>query len=182
MPEAADSYVSVDLHKRFRSQAIKVWIAVFAVTFLWTVSIVLAPIFAINGATSVASPIYGFFSYICHQISERSFHIDAHPFAVCSRCFGVYFGILLGLIAYPLWRSIEEIEPLPRFWLFLSLVPIGIDWTLGVTGVWENNHYSRLITGLILGFACSTYIVPAVVEITRNLSKPKRLNAEAGTK
>ena len=182
MPEAAEEYISVDLHERFRSQAINVWIAIFAFTFVWTSLIVLAPVFASNSLTTIADPIYGFFSYICHQISERSFHIDGHPFAVCSRCFGVYFGILLGLIGYPLWRRIDEIEPLPRFWLFLSCVPIGIDWTLGVTGVWENNHYSRLITGIILGFGCSTYIVPAIVEIVRNLTKPKHPNAEARTK
>ena len=171
MPDPAEEYLSVELQQRFRSQAKRVWIVTFAITFVWVFLIVAAPIFAANSIDSFAKPIYSFFSYICHQKSERSFHIGDHAFAVCSRCFGVYFGILLGLVVYPLWRRIDEIEPLPRFWLFLSLVPIGIDWTLGVTGIWENNHASRLITGLILGFACATYIIPAVVEIVRNLSK-----------
>ena len=101
---------------------------------------------------------------------DRSFYILEHQLAVCSRCFGVYFGLLAGLIAYPLWRSIENIDPLPRIWLFASMVPIGIDWLLGMLDIWHNNHASRFITGMILGVGCATYIMPALVEIVRNLS------------
>jgi uncharacterized membrane protein len=69
----------------------------------------------------------------------------------------VYFGLLLGFAIYPFWRNIDEIEPLARFWLFLSLIPISIDWSLTVFGIWENTHLSRLITGLILGLALVNY-------------------------
>jgi len=82
----------------------------------------------------------------------------------------VYFGLLFGFLIYPLWRRIDETEPISRIWLFLSLVPIGIDWTLGVFGIWENNFTSRFVTGMILGTACSTFIVPAIVEIARNMT------------
>jgi len=123
-----------------------------------------------NGFNTIAAPIYGFFSYICHQISNRSFHIEGEEFAVCSRCFGVYFGLLMGFLIYPLWRKIDEIEPVPRFWLFLSMIPIGVDWSLGVFGIWENTYLSRFVTGLILGVACATFLVPGLVEVTRNLS------------
>ncbi|MBC7899046.1 MAG: DUF2085 domain-containing protein [Saprospiraceae bacterium] len=99
--------------------------------------------------------------------------MDGHQLAVCSRCFGVYFGLFAGFLIYPLWRRIEEIEPLARFWLFLSLVPISIDWSLTVFGVWENTHLSRFVTGLVLGVVCATFIVPALVEIFRNFSVKK---------
>jgi uncharacterized membrane protein len=102
---------------------------------------------------------------------ERSFHLAEHPFAVCSRCFGVYFGLFAGFVVYPLLVKIEKTEPLPRFWLFLAMIPIGIDWTLGVFGIWENTHWSRFITGAILGAACAVFIIPALVEIFRNLRK-----------
>jgi uncharacterized membrane protein len=82
----------------------------------------------------------------------------------------VYFGLLTGLVVYPLIRGVDDIEPLPRIWLFASMVPIAIDWSLGVFGIWENNHASRFITGLILGFTCAVYILPALVEIVRNFS------------
>ena len=170
MPESAANYISIDLQKRFHDQARRVWTTTLIVILAWVGFIIAAPVFLSGGFVTASSPIYTFFSYICHQIPERSLHLVGHQMAVCSRCSGVYLGLLLGMLAYPLWRQLYEIEPIPRFWLFLSLVPITIDWSLTVFGIWENTHGSRLITGLILGFACSTYIVPALVEIVRNLS------------
>ncbi|HUR97184.1 MAG TPA: DUF2085 domain-containing protein [Pyrinomonadaceae bacterium] len=170
MAEPAANYISLDLHKRFRSQAINVWMVASAVVAIWAAAIVSAPLLLSNGHASASTPIYTFFSYICHQIPERSFSLWGHQLAVCSRCSGVYLGLLGGMLIYPLWRTVDEIEPIPRFWLFLALVPITVDWSLTIFGFWENTHASRLITGLILGAACATFIVPALVEIVRNFS------------
>jgi len=174
MTGPADNYIPSDLARFFRFQAIRAWGVTGAVLLVWVLAIVLAPV--VSGS-SFGSSLYSFFSYICHQMPERSLHLGGHPLAVCTRCFGVYFGLLAGLLAYPLWRRIDDIEPLPRFWLFLSLVPIGIDWSLTVFGIWENTHLSRFLTGTILGAACATYIVPAVVELRRNMSLRRRAAA-----
>jgi uncharacterized membrane protein len=168
---AAQSYVPLDLTTRFRRQAWKVWAIGLAVVFLWVLTIVLAPIAKAGGLLALSSPLYSFFSFICHQIPDRSFHVEGEQFAVCSRCFGVYFGLVLGIAAYPLWRGVDDTEPLPRVWLFLSLIPISVDWSLTVLGIWENTQLSRFLTGLLLGVACATFIVPSLVEITRNLSR-----------
>ena len=163
-------YTTQQAWSRYRSQAWKVWTIGLAIVALWTFAIIAAPLAKANGLAALSSPLYSFFSYICHQIPDRSFYVLGEQFGVCSRCFGVYFGILTGFAAYPLWRPVETTEPLPRFWLFLSIIPISIDWSLTVFGIWENTQLSRFITGLILGFACATFIVPAAVEITRNLN------------
>ena len=144
------------------------------VVFVWVFLILLAPLAAANGYSNISAPLYKFFGYLCHQIDGRSFHVENHPFAVCSRCFGVYFGLFFGFLIYPLMRPIEEVEPLPRFWLFAAMIPIGVDWSLGVFGIWENTHLSRFLTGTILGFACAVFIVPALVEIFRHLSGARR--------
>ncbi len=170
MPEPVENYIPRTIAAAMRRQAWKAWTIGLVVVFLWAVLIVAAPIAKANGLTSFSSPLYHFYSFICHQMSERSFHVAGEQFGVCSRCFGVYFGLLAGFALYPLLRRVDEIEPLPRFWLFLSMIPIGIDWSLTVFGIWENTHVSRFITGLILGVACATFIVPAIVEITRNLT------------
>ena len=170
MTEPASEYVPVDLLDVFRTQARRVWLITAGAVLVWIILITSAPLLLSSGLETVSSPIYSFFSYICHQIPERSLHLASHQIAVCSRCFGVYFGLLVGILVYPMWRSIEEVDPIPRFWLFLSLIPITVDWSLTMFGVWENTHLSRLVTGSILGFACATFIVPALVEITRNLS------------
>lgn len=171
MSEPAENYIPQTVAAKMRQQAVKAWIAGLAVVLVWVLLIIAAPIARANGFAGSSASLYHFFSFICHQMPERSFHIAGEQFGVCSRCFGVYFGLVAGFVVYPLWRNIAEVEPLPRLWLFASMIPIGIDWSLTVFGVWENNHFSRFTTGLILGVACSTYIVPAIVEITRNLTR-----------
>ena len=169
MTETAANYTPIDLQKRYRQQAIGVWIWTLGFVLFWVGLIVAAPL-----VSNISSPIYTFFSYVCHQIPERTLHISGHPMAVCSRCFGVYFGLLAGIVLYPFWRALDETEAVPRFWLFLSLIPITIDWSLTVFGIWENTHWTRFLTGLILGIACSIYIVPALVEVARNLTSGRR--------
>lgn len=160
-----------------KDQDVKVWALSAVIVFVWLGFIIVAPLLAAGGETVAASSIYHFFGFICHQMPDRSFFLDGHKLAVCSRCFGVYSGLLAGFAAYPLWRSIDNIEPLPRFWLLASMVPIGVDWSLTIFGIWENTFLTRFITGAILGVACATYIIPALIEIARNL---KRVRAEAG--
>jgi uncharacterized membrane protein len=170
MTERSENYISLDLQKQFRTQAVRVWLMTSTIVFVWVAMIVAPPLLLSAGFLSVASPLYKFFGYICHQMPERSLDLLGHQMAVCSRCFGVYFGLFAGLLTYPLWRPIDEVEPISRIWLFLSLIPISIDWSLTVFGIWENTHVSRFVTGMILGAGCATFIVPAVVEIARNYS------------
>jgi len=180
MVQAVENYVPIEVHTRLKRQAVKVWIAGSVVVLLWIGMIVGAPILEANGLSSISAPIYHFFSYICHQLPNRSFFFEGHQLAVCSRCFGVYLGLLIGFLVYPLWRPIDEIEPLPRIWLILSLIPIGVDWSLGFFQIWENTFTSRFVTGLILGVACATYMVPALVEIVRNLTGDRGLKQPSG--
>jgi len=169
MTEPAENYIPQFMAVRMRRQAFSAWGAFSLLLLGWVLLILAAPIALANGIENISRPLYSFFSYICHQQPARSLHIAGHQLGVCSRCTGVYFGLFLGFLVYPLWRRVEEIDPLPRIWLFLAMAPIGIDWALGMFEIWENTHLSRLITGAILGFACATYIVPALVEISRYL-------------
>ncbi|HVE59620.1 MAG TPA: DUF2085 domain-containing protein [Pyrinomonadaceae bacterium] len=174
MNQPIENYIPQDFTERFRRQAWKVWTISLLVVFAWVFVILLAPVAKANGFEKISALVYTFFSVICHQIDSRSFHVENHPFAVCARCFGVYFGLFFGFLIYPLIRKVDDIEPLPRFWLFLSMIPIGIDWSLGIFGIWENTHLSRFLTGSILGAACAVFIVPALVEIFRYLKKTNK--------
>jgi len=171
----AANYTPPHVALLMRKQAIRVWWIGLTVLLAWILLIAAAPVAKAYSLALIASPLYQFFSFICHQIADRSFFIVGEQFAVCSRCFGVYFGLMIGFAVYPIWRSVDEIDPLPQFWLFAALIPIAIDWSLTVFGIWENTQISRFITGLILGTACGTYIVAAAVEITRNLTYRRRL-------
>lgn len=175
MPEGIESYVPQTAVRQMRRRAFFVWSMASTLVALWFSVILLAPIAETNGLLSISNPIYKFFGYLCHQDAARSFYIHQHAFAVCARCFGVYFGLFFGFAIYPLVRSITEIDSPPRFWLILALIPMAIDWSLGVFGIWENTHLSRFLTGTILGAACAIFIVPALVELFALLSDKRQV-------
>ncbi|PWH18407.1 MAG: hypothetical protein DDG60_00510 [Anaerolineae bacterium] len=35
---------------------------------------------------------------VCHQLDERSFHVDSHRLPLCARCSGMYLGAVLGIL------------------------------------------------------------------------------------
>lgn len=176
MPKPIEDYISNTAADAVYRIAFKVWLGMLIVALLWNILIILPAILGEIGAQSMSGGIYNFFSYICHQMPDRSFYIHEHQFGVCSRCFGVYSGILLALLLYPLIRRPDDIEPFPRVWLILSCVPLAIDFSLTFFNIWENTFLSRFVTGVVLGVACAVYILPAIVEITINIWHKKPTN------
>ncbi len=143
-----------------------VWLVVAAGS-LGTIALILgAPLalkleFPILGLT-----LYRAFSYLCHQIPERSFIIAERPFAVCSRCFGLYAGFATAVILYPLMKSLRTIEAPERKWLFVAAVPIAIDFSLEFFGFGHNTHFSRVATGALLGAVSVLYVMPGLMELS----------------
>ena len=170
MPQAIENYTPQIAVEKMRRRAFFVWGVSTFLAAAWIFLIMLAPVAEANDLIAVSNPLYKFFSYICHQIPARSLRFYEHAFAVCSRCFGIYFGLLFGFTVYPFVRPIQETKSLPRFWLFLAMIPMSFDFLLGFFEIWENTHFSRLLTGAILGAACAVFIIPALVEISQLLS------------
>ncbi|HKR00915.1 MAG TPA: DUF2085 domain-containing protein, partial [Pyrinomonadaceae bacterium] len=54
--------------------------------------VVVAPLALAHGHGSAAFVLYEMFGRVCHQMPERTFYLEGHPFAVCARCTGIYFG------------------------------------------------------------------------------------------
>jgi len=105
-----------------------------------------------------------FFSPVCHQQAERTFHICNHPMAVCARCSGIYFGFLGGLILYPLLSRLFKSRP--GRWLFIAgCIPTIADI------IWErilrlsSSNTIRGISGLILGMVCGYILLPYILEV-----------------
>ena len=110
--------------------------------------------------------IYRAFSYVCHQIPERSFFIAGHQFAVCSRCTGLYGGFAAAAVLYPVIRSLRQTEAPARKWLFIAAAPLAIDFALGYFGIWDNTHSSRFATGALLGAVSVFYVMPGLMELS----------------
>jgi uncharacterized membrane protein len=147
------------------------WLIVSAGSFLVMLLIVGAPLAIATGHETLAYNISRPFSYLCHQIPARSFFIAEHPFAVCSRCTGIYAGFLVATVAYPLVRSLRRTGTPARKWLFLAALPLAVDFALEFFGIWNNTHFSRFATGALLGAVAVFYVLPGLLELS--LREPK---------
>ena len=141
------------------------WGAVLAGAASLLGMIVLAPLLRARGSLVLSQVFYQFFRAACHQMPERSFHVAGYPLAVCARCTGLYVGALAGVAAYPLARRLTRTDAPDRVWLVLAAVPTAVDFALGFFHVWENTHWSRFSTALLLGAASAFYVVPGLVDL-----------------
>jgi uncharacterized membrane protein len=147
-----------------RRRKITVYAIILSLTLLWCVLFVSVPFLAEGNppARRLAAVITLFFSFVCHQAAERSFHLMGHPLAVCVRCTGIYLGFLLGVILYPLIRDWNDRSLPPRKILWIGLLPSALEF--GVFRLLLNvpDPFFRAFSGLILGAVVSLYVIPGL--------------------
>lgn len=163
----ANEYVPQCVPRVAARRALFVWCGLAALSLAFIALPLAAPILLAHGYIQSSSVIYRAFSFLCHQIPERSFHLEGHALGVCARCTGIYAGLAASVLFYPLLRSLKRAEAPARIWLVLACVPITIDFSLGFLGVWQNTHFSRFATGAIFGAVCALFVVPGFIEIAR---------------
>lgn len=142
------------------------WLLVASGSLAVVAVIVGAPLALAAGHSELAATIYQTFSHLCHQLPERSFFIQGHPFAVCARCTGIYAGFAGAAVLYPLARSLRRIETPARKWLFIAAAPLAIDFAIEFSGISHNTHSSRLVTGALLGAVAVLYIMPGLLDLS----------------
>lgn len=69
--------------------------ALAGLALLWAAALLVAPLLP----TAMAAALYAAGSLICHQMPERSFHVDGFQLPVCGRCLGLYLGGVMGASA-----------------------------------------------------------------------------------
>lgn len=143
------------------------WVCAWVLTLVWVGLIVGAPVAAGGGHESLAFVLYHGLGAVCHQLPERAFWLAGHPLGVCARCFGIYAGFAVAVALYPLARSLRRTGTPHRAWLILALFPTAFDFTLGITGLWANTHWSRSLTGAWLGAWLAFYVVLGVIELVQ---------------
>lgn len=177
MPRSPAEYIPQFTEDR---RPLIIWITVAIVAVTVTSMIVAAPLARAGGHQAFAFVIYSVFSKLCHQMPDRSFFIDNHQFAVCSRCTGLYVGFTVVTLCYPLMRSLRRTDTPARVWLFLAALPLAIDFGLGFLGLWDNTHLSRFLTGMLLSSVAVFYILPGLVQLNfKDLRNLFRRKAEA---
>lgn len=126
------------------------------------------------------------FSAVCHQLPERTLSIAGVPLAVCSRCVGIYTGLVAGTAFFPLLRRGDAWAS--RWTGLALLVAIGIpggDWLAGLAGLWESGHAVRLATGSVFGVIAGYFLARAAAALpTRDRKEAhpsRRSRPEAAT-
>ena len=148
-----------------RRAVLPVYILTLVAGLAWLTAIVLAPYLRSRGEGAAASFLYAVFAPVCHQIPGRSFFFRGFPLAVCARCLGIYAGALAGLVAYPFVRGFSRVGlPATRLFLLLSL-PIGLDFSGGLLGLWSSPNGLRAATGFAWGLILPFYFVTGVAEL-----------------
>ncbi|MDQ2975437.1 MAG: DUF2085 domain-containing protein [Acidobacteriota bacterium] len=158
-----DQYIQQSAASR---RPLLMWSIVAAGSLAVVALIVGAPLALATGHALLSQPIYQAFSYVCHQIPDRSFFIAGHQFAVCARCTGIYAGFTAATLFYPLVKSLRQIETPARKWLFLAAAPLAIDFSLTFLGIWNNTHFSRFATGALLGIVSVFYVMPGLLDLS----------------
>ena len=120
----------------------------------WAGVLLLSPLLP----ASLAVVAYALGGVVCHQLTERSFHVSGHQLAVCARCTGIYVGAAIALVwqafVYDANRrnrhaSIGVVQA--RLWLLLGAVPTLVTVTMEMGGLWATSNTERAVAGLPLG-------------------------------
>jgi uncharacterized membrane protein len=105
-------------------------------------------------------------SFVCHQIAERSFHIDGVQLPVCARCTGLYLGAAVGLIAWLAQPRRQLSFTRARLLLGVMAIPTMVTVATAWLGVWDPPNAVRAALALPLGASVGA-VVAAV--LSRNL-------------
>lgn len=138
---------------------------VAALAAAWLLLVVAAPVVW----TPLATVLYVIGSLICHQIPERSFHVQGSQLPVCARCAGLYAGGALGsIVAVTIaGRMLRRWRLMSWQWIGTSLAALptiatfGLEWVFG----WQISNTMRAIAAVPLGGAVAFVVVSALATL-----------------
>lgn len=142
----------IEHHLQFRNQALY-FLILFSSFFVFLMALGAVGIFNGDWTTQV-------FDLVCHQDLSRTFSYNGNFMAVCSRCIGIYgafafFWIIMPAIVYFLGNHKN------KFGIRFLLIIIGIifiDVIGNNLGFWSNTHFSRFLTGTLLGISAAVLL------------------------
>lgn len=111
-------------------------------------------------------PLEHAFSLVCHRLPDRSFHLHGVALGVCQRDTGIFAGMFVGALLYPLVRPLDlRIGRRAPQVLAAAAVPLAVDWSLTAFGLWANTPLSRSLTGLVFGLAAGVFLARGFVDL-----------------
>lgn len=142
-----------------------------ALAAAWVVLVVATPLLP----APLSAIIYAFGSLVCHQIPERSFHLQTFQLPVCARCLGLYSGAALGAV----WaasssagrrRGVFAARDI-RLVTVAAAIPTAMTVALEWAGWWQPSNLTRSIAGVPLGFVVA-FVVTRALASREGLFRP----------
>lgn len=155
----------------------------------WVALLVAAPLLPVPAA----GLLYAIGSLVCHQIAERSFHLDAYQLPVCARCFGLYAGGALGSVAAAVavlprthgtasgqeasvttWRRQPRVNAALYTITLLAALPTLITFWLEWGAGWPMSNMTRAVAAVPLGLVVAFVVVRALATVHYGECAPRR--------
>ena len=138
-----------------------VWVSV-----AWVALLIAAPLLP----AAPAGITYALSSLICHQLSDRSFHLGMAQLPVCARCLGIYAGFACGAT---LSRLVQGSDPTttrhwgltPRGVVIVGAIPTIVTVLAEWAGLWQTSNAARALAGAPLGIAVALVVHAALATL-----------------
>ena len=130
---------------------------------VWTAALLLTPFALVSTHPRVVSSavfVYEAAGRICHQRSERSFHLAGVQLPVCARCTGLYVSGAAGaLVAWLGWRRRPAFPRHTRAVLIAAALPTALTFGLEWLGLAHPSSTLRAICAVPLGLSAGWVFV-----------------------
>ena len=150
--------------------------ALTGAALLWALFLLGAPL-AAQSQTFVgpAAAVSVVSSRICHQQSDRSFHLAGMKLPVCGRCAGLYLSAAIGALA--VWMAPRRRGKTPaRAVLAIAALPTAVTWILEhVFGVPFSN-VTRAVAAVPLG-VCAGWLLVGLLRYDSRLDGEQILDS-----
>ena len=115
---------------------------------LWGAVLISLPLWSARFPVAGAV-VYGGGALVCHQRTERTFHVGDQPLPVCARCTGLYVAGLLGALGG--WIGTAREPRRVRVWLAAAAVPTVLTLLVEWSGAGNPGNAGRALAALPLG-------------------------------
>lgn len=96
------------------------------------------------------------YSTVCHQVHEKTISVDGENIFVCSRCAGIYFGLLI--ISY--FLLLFSVKLKHSFYpVIISFIILLIDVSSAALGIYSYSKPVALLTGFLLGSTIFLFVL-----------------------
>jgi uncharacterized membrane protein len=158
--ESAFRRITIQLVSRWTAPGVAVMAAA------WVFLLIAAPYLT----TPAAGMLYAAGALMCHQLPDRSFHLEGIQLPVCARCFGIYGGAALGSAAGAITLGRRWLARRPLLftrslkWMVTgvaavpTLATFALEWGFG----WPISNGVRATSAIALGCAVAFVVTSAL--------------------